>query len=129
MEVIRVYDWKSGSDRPELMYSCSLKSSGAEVMQHRNALKTLSSAWTSSWTEGSSIPRHLDSFILHFETKRYVKTEQMELKMESFLIAQCLDASTSKIGMMSSLVAKKHGVRLLPWAAVAAKISENNTEV
>ena len=129
MEMINIYDWKPDSNSPDLKHSCSLKSANAGRKQHRDALKRLSGAWTSAWSGISSIPKHLDSFTLHFETKRYAKTAQVEVKLEAFLIVQCLEASTSKIGMMSASVAKRHGVCLLPWAAVAAKVSENNAEV
>lgn len=123
VEMIDIYDWQPGADRPCLLYSCFLESPTSQVQWHRHALLRLSSAWAPVRENDCPVPKQIDSFRLNFVTKKHSGSQNVELKAESFLIVQSMEASTSRIGLMASVAAKDHGLHLLPWAAVAANIS------
>ncbi|MCO5547275.1 hypothetical protein L7F22_000722 [Adiantum nelumboides] len=129
LETIKFYDWYPGCNCPCVLYSCSLSSPTSQIQWHRHALTRLAQAWTSPSQDDALMPKHLDSFMLKFDIEKSAGNESMEVGLQSFLIVQCMETPTSRVGALSAVAANEYGVRLLPWAAVAAEISSDNAQV
>ncbi|KAH7404684.1 hypothetical protein KP509_15G038000 [Ceratopteris richardii] len=128
VEVIRFYDWHPDNSSPFMLCSCSLTSLASQTRWQRHALTRLADSWTSFQGNASKL-KYLESFILEFNTEKSFGNKCRETFTESFMIVQCMDTPISQVGILSSLAAKEYGVCLLPWVAVAAKISGTETQV
>ncbi|KAI5066266.1 hypothetical protein GOP47_0018890 [Adiantum capillus-veneris] len=128
VETIKFYDWHPGSNNPCVLYSCSLASPTSQIRWHRHALTRLAHAWTSQPRDDAPMPKHFDSFVLKFDIEKLAGVGNIEVRSESFMIVQCMETLASRVGALSAVAANEYGVCLLPWAAVAAKISGDSTQ-
>ncbi|KAG0589167.1 hypothetical protein KC19_1G000400 [Ceratodon purpureus] len=121
VEVVEIYEWYANMSKPQQVYSISIKSPTAEIRWHRQAFTRLS--WApppASITMGT----HSDVYSLEFVSEVLMGPHQGEKRTESFLIAQCMGAAGSRIGVLAKS-AQDYDLHLLPWASVAAKVSSN----
>ncbi|CAM6095372.1 unnamed protein product [Calypogeia fissa] len=124
IEAIEIYDWKVGADSPSKVYSCQVKSVSAEIRWHRQAFARLSMAQIAPNKGSTQAPNH-DVFSLDFVSEAFAGAHKGDLQHESFLIAQCMGASASRIGALARNAAKDYDLHLVPWASIAANISKD----
>lgn len=125
VEVVEIYEWHANMSEPQQVYSISIKSPTAEIRWHRQAFTRLSRAPPpASITVGT----HNDVYSLEFVSEVLMGPHQGEKRTESFLIAQCMGAAGSRIGVLAKS-ATDYDLHLLPWASVAAKVASNGQKV
>ncbi|XP_010245479.1 PREDICTED: sacsin [Nelumbo nucifera] len=117
---VEMYLWDSGALEPQKIYSCSVNSANEDTIWHRQALLRLSNSIVSSNIE-------MDSFSLDFLSEK-VAGNSLEKKVDTFHIVQAMAPASSKIGAFAASAAKEYDIHLLPWASVAACISDSLLE-
>ncbi|KAJ3692968.1 hypothetical protein LUZ60_012063 [Juncus effusus] len=117
---VEMYVWETGADAPEMLYSCSVKSPDKDIAWHRKALVRFSSS-------GESQEWQRDTFAMDFVSEAYLGAKS-EKKVCTYFISQGLASALSKIGGFASVAAKEYDLHLLPWASVAACISDGSED-
>ncbi|KAG2569738.1 hypothetical protein PVAP13_7NG437900 [Panicum virgatum] len=118
---LEMYVWESGMTEPKIVYSCSLGSKDENLSWHRQALIRFSG----SIAESSK--HKVDSFSMGFISEAFLGKE-FEKKSSTYFIVQGMAPALSKIGTFATAAAKEYDLHLLPWASVAARISEAGLE-
>ncbi|CAL9081959.1 unnamed protein product [Musa acuminata var. zebrina] len=117
---IEMYEWEAGLDEPRKLHSCSLSSPDETISWHRKALVRFSRCADSSNMQ-------IDSFSLDFLSESFSGTYS-EKKSATFFIVQAMASPSSRIGTFATAAAKEYDLHLLPWASVAACISDDSPE-
>ncbi|XP_074588626.1 LOW QUALITY PROTEIN: uncharacterized protein LOC141844465 [Curcuma longa] len=117
---IEMYDWESELDEPRKLYSCSLSSPNETIAWHRRALARFSGSANVS-------DMQIDSFSLDFLSESSSGAYSVK-KNDSFVIVQAMASPSSRIGAFAIDAAKEYDLHLLPWASVAACISDDLPE-
>jgi len=118
---VEMYTWEAGVKEPQKIYSCSVTSANENTAWHRQALVRFSTAVESSNSQ-------MDSFSLDFLSEATLATIS-EKRLDKFFIVQGMASASSKIGTFATMAAKEYDLHLLPWASVAAHISDSSSEV
>lgn len=118
---VEMYIWETGAKEPQKIYSCSVTSVNENTAWHRQALVRFSASVDSSDSK-------MDSFALDFLSEA-TSAAIVEKKVDKFFIVQGMPSASSKIGTFASMAAKEYDLHLLPWASVAAHISNSSSEV
>jgi sacsin len=113
---VEMYVWEAGTDAPEKLYSSFVRSPDKDISWHRKALIRFS-------TSGRSHEWQRDSFTLDFVSENFSGVK-LEKRVSRYFVAQGLASMTSKIGTFASSAVKEYDLHLLPWASVAACISD-----
>lgn len=113
--------WDTGMPEPNKLYSCSIKSMNEEIIRHRKALFRLSNSKNFSDCQ-------MDAFSLDFLSEA-IRGNHSEKRTDTFYIVQKMASASSRIGSFAATAAKDFDIHLLPWASVAACISDNSCNV
>lgn len=113
---VEMYVWEAGTDAPQKLYSCSVRSPDKDISWHRKALIRFS-------TSGRSHEWQSDSFTVDFVSENF-SGAKVEKQVSQYFVAQGLASMSSKIGTFASGAVKEYDLHLLPWASVAACISD-----
>ncbi|XP_020275406.1 sacsin [Asparagus officinalis] len=117
---VEMYIWDTGAAEPQKIYSCSVTSADENTAWHRQALVRLSTSVASSNAQ-------MDFFSLDFLSEATSATV-LEKRVDKFFIVQGMASASSKLGMFATMAAKDYDLHLLPWASVAAHISDSSSE-
>ncbi|KAK4261932.1 hypothetical protein QN277_004866 [Acacia crassicarpa] len=114
---IEMYVWDSGETEPKRLYSCSVCPATDDIVCHRQALLRLSKCINTKC--------EMDAFSLDFlsEAVLGIKTER---RTEKFYVVQSMASASSRIRSFAATASKEYEIHLLPWASVAACISDNS---
>ncbi|KAI3696119.1 hypothetical protein L1987_79128 [Smallanthus sonchifolius] len=115
---IEMYVWDSEMPKPRKIYSCSIGLADKDTIWHRQALLRLSKPMDSS-------DNKMDGFLLDFLSED-VNGDKSQKRVDTFYIVQTMAAASSRIGSFAASMSKDYDIHLLPWAAVAACISDNS---
>lgn len=115
---IEMYIWDAGFPQPRKIYSCSINSDDEETVWHRQTLLRLSKSTNISDTV-------TDTFSLNFVSESVLESGSQK-RMDTYYIVQTMASPTSRIGSFATAAAKDYDIHLLPWASVAARISDNS---
>ncbi|CAK9135400.1 unnamed protein product [Ilex paraguariensis] len=118
---IEMYVWDDAVPLPRKMYSCSINSATDDTIWHRQALLRLSKSTNSTDCE-------MDAFRLDFLSEA-VTGNQSEKRSATFFMVQTMASATSRIGSFAAAASKDFEIHLLPWASVAACISDDASNV
>lgn len=118
---LEIYVWNTYAQTPERIYSCYLESPNSELVWHRQALLRLSNLDRNTNTV-------IDTFLLDVVSEAFGAAKNEEKRVDSFMIVQSMASSSGRIGVLANSAAKEHDLHLLPWASVAACISDNATK-
>ncbi|CAD6261751.1 unnamed protein product [Miscanthus lutarioriparius] len=118
---LEMYVWESGMTEPKIIYSCSLGPQSEKLSWHRQALVRFSG------TPVESSKQKLDSFSMDFISEAFLGNK-IEKKSSTYFIVQGMASASSKIGIFATAAAKEYDLHLLPWASVAACISNTGLE-
>ncbi|KAL8139892.1 hypothetical protein V2J09_005913 [Rumex salicifolius] len=118
VQVIDMYVWDSGNSIPRKLYSCSINSADGDTISHRQLLLRLSK---------SERPYNgvTDCFRLDFVSEDF-KGETVRKQIDSFYIVQSMASGSSRIASFAKTASKEYDIHLLPWASVAACISNSS---
>ncbi|XP_019420625.1 PREDICTED: sacsin isoform X1 [Lupinus angustifolius] len=114
---IEIYVWDAGEPEPKKIHSCSVSSVTDDTVCHRQALLRLSRCLNTT--------SEMDAFSLDFSTEAVCGVET-ERKTDRFYVVQTMAPASSRIGSFASTASKEYDIHLLPWASVAACISDNS---
>lgn len=114
---IEMYVWDAGEPKPKKIHSCSVSSVSDDTIWHRQALLRLSKSLNTT-TE-------VDAFPLEFVTEAVRGVETVR-QVDRFYIVQTMASASSRIGSFAITASKEYDIQLLPWASIAACISDNS---
>lgn len=118
---IEMYVWDTDMSEPRKTYSCSISLADKDTVWHRQALLRLSK--NMSFSDNKT-----DGFLLDFLSEN-ANGDQSQKRVDTFYIVQTMAAASSRIGSFAANLSKDYDIHLLPWAAVAACISDNSSRV
>lgn len=118
---LEMYVWESDMSEPKLVYSCSLGSQDDNLSWHRQALIRFSG------NSAESFEQKIDSFSVDFVSEAFLG-KKLEKKSHTYFVVQGMASALSKIGVFATGAAKEYDLHLLPWASVAACISNVGPE-
>ncbi|RZB94315.1 sacsin-like [Glycine soja] len=114
---IEMYLWDAGEPEPKKIHSCSVSSVTDDTVWHRQALLRLSKSLNTT--------AEVDAFPLDFLIER-INGDESERQKERFYVVQTMASASSRIGSFASSASKEYDIHLLPWASIAACISDNS---
>lgn len=117
---IEIYEWDVGLAEPRKTYSCSVNSDNNDAIWHRQALLRLSKLVDSN-------DSFVDTFSLEFLSET-VNGSHPQKRTDRFYIVQRLSSPSNRIGAFAAKASKDFDIHLLPWASVAACISDNSSK-
>ncbi|KAH9612108.1 hypothetical protein KSS87_002588 [Heliosperma pusillum] len=117
---VEMYVWDVGETAPSKIYSCSVNSSGNDIISHRQLLLRLSKLSNNPTFE-------MDSFMLDFVSEA-ARGSSIEKKTDTFYIVQAMASASSRIGSFAAKASKEYDIHLLPWASIAACISDDSSD-
>ncbi|XP_014490933.1 uncharacterized protein LOC106753623 isoform X1 [Vigna radiata var. radiata] len=113
---IEMYLWDVGEPQPKKIHSCSVSSVSDDTVWHRQTLVRLSKHLNTT--------AEMDAFLLDFVSER-INGDEAKRQTERFYVVQTMAAASSRIGSFATTASKDYDIHLLPWASIAACISEN----
>ncbi|KAL4575550.1 hypothetical protein LXL04_022397 [Taraxacum kok-saghyz] len=114
---IEMYVWDTGMLEPKKTYSCCIRLADSDTIWHRQTLLRLSKSMSSSEDK-------TDGYSLDFLSEDV----NGDRRVDTFYIVQTMASTSSKIGSFAKSMSKDYDIHLLPWAAVAACISDNSSK-
>lgn len=117
---IEMYLWDVGEPQPKKIHSCSVSSVSDDTVWHRQTLVRLSKHLNTT--------AEMDAFLLDFVSER-INGDEAKRQTERFYVVQTMAAASSRIGSFATTASKDYDIHLLPWASIAACISENLSNV
>lgn len=117
---IEMYVWDAGEPGPRKLYSCSVSSVNDDTIWHRQAVLRLSKSVDSKNSE-------MDAFSLDFLSEATIGAH-FEKKKVTYYIVQTMESASSRIGAFAATASKEYDIHLLPWASVAACISDDSSD-
>lgn len=118
---VEMYVWEDGVPEPRKLYSCAVRSQNDDTIWHRQALLRISNSLDPAKNE-------MDSYTVDFLSEA-IAGSNVEKRIHTFFIVQTMASTSSRIGTFATSAAKEYDVHLLPWASVAACISDSLSEV
>ncbi|KAL8224267.1 hypothetical protein R6Q57_019742 [Mikania cordata] len=116
---IEMYVWDTKMPEPRKIYSCSTNLVDNDTVWHRQALLRLSKSM-------NSLDNKMDGFLLDFLSED-LNGDQSQKRVDTFYIVQTMAAASSRISSFAASMSKDYDIHLLPWAAVAACISDTSS--
>ncbi|KAJ8436260.1 hypothetical protein Cgig2_011532 [Carnegiea gigantea] len=117
---IEMYVWDAEETEPSKLYSCSVSSADEDIVSHRQLLLRLSKLPSVSACE-------MDSFIIDFVSET-VSGSSAQRKKDTYYVVQSMAAASSRIGSFATKASKEYDIHFLPWASVAACISDDSKD-
>lgn len=118
---IEMYVWDSQDSEPRKLYSCSVSSASNDIVWHRQAVLRFPKSVNSTESQ-------VDCYSVDFLREATIGN-QSNKKTDSFYLVQALASTSSRIGKFAATASKEYDMHLLPWASVAACISNNSEQV
>lgn len=110
--------WDADMPEPKKIYSCSINSVNKDIIWHRQSLLRLSNSRNFSDCQ-------IEAFSLDFLSEA-VRGNDSQKRTDTFYIVQKMASGSSRIGSFAATAAKDFDIHLLPWASVAACISDSS---
>lgn len=116
---LEMYVWEVGMHEPKKMYSCTINIANNDVVWHRQALQRLSRQFSDF---------EINAFPLDFLSETMIG-EVPQVMTHKFYVVQMMASPSSRIGAFAATAAKDYDMHMLPWASVAACVSDNTLDV
>ncbi|GFZ15718.1 zinc finger, C3HC4 type (RING finger) family protein [Actinidia rufa] len=114
---IEMYIWDVGVPMPRKVYSCSINSANDDTVWHRQTLLRLSKSIDFS-------DPLMDAFSLDFLSEAVMESHSQK-RLDTFYMVQTMASTSSRIGSFAAAASKNYDIHLLPWASVAACVSDD----
>ncbi|KAK8486465.1 hypothetical protein V6N11_045126 [Hibiscus sabdariffa] len=118
---IEMYTWDAGESEPKKLFSCSLNAPNDEIIWHRQALLRLSKS------VANCTGNEVDAYTVEFLSE-VIAGSECRKRIDTFYIVQSMASASSRIGSFAATASKEYDIHLLPWASVAACISDNPSD-
>lgn len=118
---IEIYTWDVGEPEPGKLYSCSVSSENEKVVWHRQTLLRLSKLPLPTNIE-------MDAYLVDFLMEAFTEGKARK-SISTFYVVQTMASTSSDIGSFVATTCKDYDIHLLPWASVAACISDDSSKV
>ncbi|KAL6131811.1 hypothetical protein ACLB2K_070184 [Fragaria x ananassa] len=117
---VEMYVWDAQDSEPRKLYSCSVSSASDDIVRHRQAVLRFPKSVNSTESQ-------VDCYSVDFVREALTGT-QAEKRTNSFYLVQALASTSSRIGKFAATASKEYDMHLLPWASVAACITDNSEQ-
>ncbi|KAJ0094050.1 hypothetical protein Patl1_16358 [Pistacia atlantica] len=117
---IEIFVWDVGEPEPRKLYSWSVNSANDETVWHRQALLRLSKL-------DISTERETDAYSVDFLVEETTGSE-IKKRIDTFYVVQTMASTSSRIGSFAATASKDYDIHLLPWASVAACVSNDKSD-
>ncbi|PRQ41414.1 putative transcription factor C2H2 family [Rosa chinensis] len=117
---IEMYVWDAQDSEPRKLYSCSVSSASDDIVRHRQAVLRFPKSVNSTESQ-------VDCYSVDFVREAMIGT-QSQKKTDRFYLVQALASTSSRIGKFAATASKEYDMHLLPWASVAACITDNSEQ-
>ncbi|KAL6189694.1 hypothetical protein ACLB2K_036097 [Fragaria x ananassa] len=117
---VEMYVWDAQDSEPRKLYSCSVSSASDDIVRHRQAVLRFPKSVNSTESQ-------VDCYSVDFVREALTGT-QAEKRTYSFYLVQALASTSSRIGKFAGTASKEYDMHLLPWASVAACITDNSEQ-
>eukprot|EP00257_Ricinus_communis_P020409 XP_015579634.1 sacsin isoform X1 [Ricinus communis] len=112
---VEMYVWEIGESEPRKLYSCCVSGVNEKLIWHRQAILRMSKK-----REKES---EMDGYEVEFLCEEFVGSE-VKKRSYRFYIVQTMASVNSRIASFAATASKEYDIHLLPWASVAACISD-----
>ncbi|WCJ40041.1 Zinc finger C3HC4 type (RING finger) family protein [Euphorbia peplus] len=114
---IEMYVWEDGESEPKKLYSCCVSPVNDEIVWHRQALQRMSKSRSLKDEE------ECDGYAVEFLSEAFLENE-VKKRIDKFYVAQTMAPANTRIVSFAATASKEYDIHLLPWASVAACISD-----
>ncbi|XVF66987.1 hypothetical protein PTKIN_Ptkin10aG0083900 [Pterospermum kingtungense] len=118
---IEMYTWDEGDSEPKKLYACSVNSPSDEIVSHRQAILRLSKSVV------NKTDNEVDAYSVEFLSEVMAGSECRK-RIDTFYIVQTMASASSRISSFAASASKEYDIHLLPWASVAACISDDSSD-
>ena len=118
---VEMYIWDAGESEPRKLYSCSVSSPDDQTIWHRKALLRLSKSSLPAKTE-------MDAYSVDFLIESMAGNE-IKKRVDTFYVVQTMASGSSRIASFAATASRDYDIHLLPWASLAACISNDTSDV
>ncbi|KAK6241558.1 hypothetical protein SCA6_006947 [Theobroma cacao] len=118
---IEIYMWDAGESEPKKLFSCSVNSPNDDIVWHRQALLRLSKSVV------NNTDNEVDAYSVEFLSEAMMGSECRK-RIDTFYIVQTMASASSRIGSFAATASKEYDMHLLPWASVAACVSDDSSD-
>lgn len=115
---VELYVWQDGETEPRRLYTCGVFPLNDEIIWHRQALQRMS-----KWGLDGPKEEESDAYVVEFLSEAFAENE-VKKRTDKFYVAQTMAPAKSRIVSFSASASKEYDIHLLPWASVAACISD-----
>ncbi|KAG6773689.1 hypothetical protein POTOM_021004 [Populus tomentosa] len=119
---VEMFVWDEGDVGQRKLYSCRVGNLSDEVVWHRKAIMRMSKQMDG----GGQGDVMKDGYLVEFESEEVVGDGGSEVKKRSdrFYVVQSMGSAKSRIGEFAATASKDYDIHLLPWASVAACLTD-----
>ncbi|KAK1566595.1 hypothetical protein Q3G72_001766 [Acer saccharum] len=117
---VEMYTWDAGESEPRKLYSCSVSSPDDQTIWHRKALLRLSKSSLPTKTE-------MDAYSVDFLIESMAGNE-IKKRVDTFYVVQTMASGSSRIASFAATASRDYDIHLLPWASLAACISNDTSD-
>lgn len=119
---VEMFVWDEGDVGQRKLYSCRVGNVSDEVVWHRKAIMRMSKEMDG----GGQGDVMKDGYLVEFESEEVVGDGGSEVKKRSdrFYVVQSMGSANSRIGEFAATASKDYDIHLLPWASVAACLTD-----
>jgi sacsin len=124
---VEMFVWDEGDVGQRKLYSCRVGNVSDEVVWHRKAIMRMSKEMDG----GGQGDVMKDGYLVEFESEEVVGDGGSEVKKRSdrFYVVQSMGSANSRIGEFAATASKDYDIHLLPWASVAACLTDGLSDV
>ncbi|KAJ6929572.1 hypothetical protein NC652_013451 [Populus alba x Populus x berolinensis] len=119
---VEMFVWDEGDVGQRKLYSCRVGNLSDQVVWHRKAIMRMSKEMDG----GGQGDVMKDGYLVEFESEEVVGDGGSEVKKRSdrFYVVQSMGSAKSRIGEFAATASKDYDIHLLPWASVAACLTD-----
>ncbi|XP_050232119.1 uncharacterized protein LOC126680894 [Mercurialis annua] len=123
---LEMYVWDDGEEsEPKKVYSCCVSGLNDELIWHRQAILRMSKRNGNG--ERNEKEMEMDGYRVEFLREEFVGSE-VKRRSDSFYVVQSMASVNSRIASFATTASKEYDLHLLPWASIAACISEGSSD-
>ena len=117
---VEISEWRGGDDAPTARFVAKTPSPSAALVSARGAFARASAAHAEKGAQARIEPETASRFDVTFETSEGDASASNATRARAFVVAQALGAAPLRALVTTGR--EKFGMRLVPWAAVAAEL-------
>ncbi|KAJ4822812.1 hypothetical protein Tsubulata_015814 [Turnera subulata] len=120
---VEMFVWDTGEPAPKRLYSCCVNSVSDDVIWHRQALLRMSKRLKSGSVGSGGAGEEMDAYSVEFLSEEVLGSE-VKKRVDRFYVVQAMAPANSRIVNFAATASKEYDIHLLPWASVAACLTD-----